>query len=396
MKVLKNILIIFLMLIIYAYFVSIEFLPEEVTLLSGEKYSVKKLYGTEITATSKTGASSSEKIDVEVSLFGKLNVKKISVNVLDNIEVVPIGKIIGLKLYTNGVLIVGMSEIENINNEMERPFENVDIKEGDTIIKINETEIDSIESLKEEVNNSNGNLINLTLVRDGTILTSNIIPTKTEEDEYKLGLWVRDAATGVGTITYYEPQTKQFAALGHGITDSDTDKLIDIESGELVTSNIVSIKKGESGKPGEIKGSILNGLTIGNVNKNSIFGIYGELTNLSSLNIDNSKVLKVALRNEIKTGKATVICNLDGKQTKEYSIDIDKIYYDNDSSNKSFIISVTDKELIEKTGGIIRGLSGAPIIQNGKFIGAVTNVLVQDPKIGYGVFADLMIKEMKK
>ena len=347
MKVLRNILIIFLMLIIYAYFVSIEFLPEEVTLLSGEKYSVKKLYGTEITATSKTGASSSEKIDVDVNLFGKLNVKTISVNVLENIEVVPVGKIIGLKLYTNGVLIVGMSEIENINNEMERPFEDANIQEGDTIIKVNETEIDSIESLKQEVNNSNGNVINLTLVRDGSVLTSNIIPTKTEEDEYKLGLWVRDAATGVGTITYYEPETKQFAALGHGITDSDTDKLIDIESGELVTSNIVSIKKGESGKPGEIKGSILNGLTIGNVNKNSIFGIYGELTNLSSLNIDNSKTIKVALRNEIKTGKATVICNLDGKQAKEYSISVDKIYYDNDTTNKSFIISVTDEELIK-------------------------------------------------
>lgn len=396
MKVLRNILIIFFMLIIYAYFVSIEFLPEEVTLLSGEKYSIKTLYGTEIIATSKTSKSSSEKIDVDVNLFGKINVKTISVNVLENIEVVPIGKIIGLKLYTNGVLIVGMSEIENINNEMEKPFENVDIQEGDTIIKVNETEIDSIESLKEEVNNSNGGTINLTLVRDGSVLTSNIVPTQTEENEYKLGLWVRDAATGVGTITYYEPETKQFAALGHGITDSDTDKLIDIESGELVTSNIISIKKGESGIPGEIKGSILNGLTIGNVNKNSIFGIYGELTNLSSLNIDNSKIMKIALRSEIKTGKASVICNINGKETKEYSINIDKIYLDNDSSNKSFIITVTDKELIEKTGGIIRGLSGAPIIQNGKFVGAVTNVLVQDPKIGYGVFADLMIKEMKK
>ena len=246
------------MLIIYAYIVSIEFLPNEVTLISGEKYSVKKLYGTEMIATSKTVSSSSEKIDVDVKLFGKLNVKTISVNLLDDVKIIPLGKIIGLKLYTNGVLIVGMSEIENINNEIERPFENVNIKEGDTIIKINETEIDSIESLKEEVNNSNGSSINLTLVRDGIVLTSNMKPTQTEENEYKLGLWVRDAATGVGTITYYEPETKQFAALGHGISDIDTDTLIDIESGELVTSNIVSIKKGESGNPGEIKGSILN------------------------------------------------------------------------------------------------------------------------------------------
>ena len=147
---------------------------------------------------------------------------------------------------------------------------------------------------------------------------------------------------------------------------------------------------------GEIKGSILNQPTIGNVNKNSVFGIYGDLTSLTSLNIDTSKALKVALRNEIKEGKATMLCNVDGNKTKEYEIEIEKIYLENDSNNKSFLIKVTDENLINKTGGIIRGLSGAPIIQNGKFIGAVTNVLVQDPKVGYGVFADLMIKEMKK
>ena len=147
---------------------------------------------------------------------------------------------------------------------------------------------------------------------------------------------------------------------------------------------------------GEIKGSILNQPTIGNVNKNSNFGIYGDLTSLTSLSIDKSKALKVALRNEIKEGKATMLCNVDGNKTKEYEIEIEKIYLENDFNNKSFLIKVIDENLINKTGGIIRGLSGAPIIQNGKFIGAVTNVLVQDPKVGYGVFAYLMIKEMKK
>lgn len=146
---------------------------------------------------------------------------------------------------------------------------------------------------------------------------------------------------------------------------------------------------------GEIKGSILNQPTIGNVNKNSVFGIYGDLTNLTSLNVDISKALKVALRNEIKEEKATMLCNVDGNKTKEYEIKIEKIFLENDSNNKSFLIKVLDENLINKTGGIIRGLSGAPIIQNGKFIGAVTNVLVSDPKVGYGVFADLMIKEMK-
>ena len=249
MKVLRNILIIFFMFVFYAYFISIDILPSNMTLLSGERYLVKTCFGIKVLATSETVTSSETNLNVEISLFGKIKLKEISVNILEDIEVIPIGKIIGLKLYTNGVLIVGMSEIEGIENKLENSFENTDIKEGDTIIKVNDTEIDSIDSFKKEVNNSKGNDIVLTIVRDGSVFTSNIKPIQTEENEYKLGLWVRDAATGVGTISYYEPESKKFAALGHGITDSDTDKLIDIESGELVTSTIVSIKKGESGKP---------------------------------------------------------------------------------------------------------------------------------------------------
>lgn len=249
MKVLRNILIIFFMFVFYAYFISIDILPSNMTLLSGERYLVKTCFGIKVLATSETVTSSETNLNVEISLFGKIKLKEISINILEDIEVIPIGKIIGLKLYTNGVLIVGMSEIESIENKLENSFENTDIKEGDTIIKVNNIEIDSIDSLKKEVNNSKGNDIVLTIVRDGSVFTSNIKPIQTEENEYKLGLWVRDAATGVGTITYYEPESQKFAALGHGITDSDTDKLIDIEFGELVTSTIVSIKKGESGKP---------------------------------------------------------------------------------------------------------------------------------------------------
>ena len=258
-----------------------------------------------------------------------------------------------------------------------------------------ENEIQDIDVLKEVVNKSEGENLKLTILRDGSILTSNITPVQTDDKEYKLGLWVKDAATGVGTMTYYEPNSKSFAVLGHGITDSDTNNLINIESGELVTSKVISIKKGEIENPGEIKGTILNQQTIGRVSKNTQFGIYGTLDNLTSLNIDTSKKMKVALRDEIKIGEAKIICSLDNSnKTKEYRIEIEKIYYDNDYNNKSMLIRVTDSELIDKTGGIIRGLSGAPIIQNGKFIGAVTNVLVSNPEIGYAIFGDLMVKEM--
>lgn len=200
---------------------------------------------------------------------------------------------------------------------------------------------------------------------------------------------------GVGTITFYEPETKEFAALGHGILDVDTNKLINIGKGELVTSKILSITKGENGKPGEIKGSIENGTTIGEINKNTLFGIYGKINNLVGLNINVNKVYEVATRNEIKTGEASILCSLDDSGPQEYKINIDKIYYNNNSNNKSMLISVTDEKLIEKTGGIIQGMSGSPIIQNGKFIGAVTHVLVNDSTEGYAVFGDMMLKQMR-
>ena len=249
-----------------------------------------------------------------------------------------------------------------------KPFDKLDIKEGDTIIKVNETEISSIENLKTEVNKSKGKNLDLTLLRDGTILTANIKPVRTKNNEYKLGLWVKDAATGVGTASFYEPKSQKFAALGHGITDNDTGKLINIDFGEVVTSKIVSITKSEHGKAGEIKGAIGRQPTIGEVTKNTDFGIYGKINNMSLLNMGSRQSVKVALRNEIQRGDAEMLCTLEDGITKSYKIKIEEIYYDNDFNNKSMLIEVDDEELLKKTGGIVRGLSGSPIIQNGKFI----------------------------
>lgn len=381
---------IFLLLIVLAYTCNISNIPSSVILLEGETLSLNTLFGVKtVQASSNTAESNNNKVNIELSFLGGFTLKQIDVNVLPETKVVPVGKVIGLKLYTNGVLIVGMTEIDG-----EKPYEYTGLKEGDTILEINNTEIDSIEKLKEVVNKSNGEELELKYLRDGTISVSNIKPVQTNTDEYKLGLWVRDAATGVGTITYYEPESGKFAALGHGIVDVDTDKLIDIESGEVVTSSIVAIKKGEQGIPGEIKGTIMNQTNIGEVTKNTDFGIYGNLTNTASLNINSQKAIDVALRSEIKTGNAKVLCTLENGVTKEYDIEIKKIYANNNSDNKSMLIKVTDEDLLNQTGGIIRGLSGAPIIQNGKFCGAVTHVLVSDPTMGYAVFGDLMIKEM--
>lgn len=289
-----------------------------------------------------------------------------------------------------------MSEIKGEDNKKYKPYENTGIEEGDTIVKANNVQINSTDDLIETVNNSNGKEIKLEYISDEETKECSILPVKQENNEYKLGLWVRDSAAGVGTVTFYEPEIRTFGALGHGISDIDTGELIDIASGEFVTTRILNIEKGENGTPGKIQGSIEKQENIGTINKNTRFGIYGTVNNLYSLNLDNSKEVEVATRDEIKKGKATILCSLDNNKPKEYEIEIEEIYKDNNYDNKSMEIKVTDKELLEKTGGIIQGMSGSPIIQNGKFIGAVTHVLVNNPEEGYGVFADIMIKQSKE
>lgn len=395
MKKIKIMITIIFLFIIYVYTTNITLIPNSVVLLDSENFNYKKLFGITTSEVQQTANDNYNVSNMEFRLLGNVLLKKTNITRIENIEVVPIGKIIGLKLYTDGVLIVGKSEIEDINNNLIKPYENTDIQEGDTILSIDEEKVESIDSLKKIVNKSNGKDLKITILRNGTIFTSNIKPIQAKNKDYKLGLWVKDAATGVGTMSFYEPVSQGFAVLGHGITDSDTDTLINIDYGELVTSRVISIQKGKKESPGEIKGTILNQQTIGTVNKNTQFGIYGSLENLTSLNIDTSSKIPVASRDEIKVGEAKVLCSVDSdNKAEEYSVEIEKIYLDNDYNNKSMLIRITDEKLIEKTGGIIRGLSGAPIIQNGKFIGAITNVLVSNPEVGYGIFGDLMIKEL--
>ena len=263
-------------------------------------------------------------------------------------------------------------------------------------IRVNNVKINNTDELIECVNRSKGESIQITYISDNEEEVANISPVKTGENEYKLGLWVRDAAAGVGTLTFYEPSTGEFGALGHGINDVDTYELIDIANGELVTTNIIDIVKGEDGTPGEIRGIIEGSSTIGSIYKNTDYGVYGKVTDKSRLNLDTNNELEVANRSEIKTGKAEIMCELENGKIEKYEIEIQKIFLENNQDNKSMLIKVTDEDLIEKTGGIIQGMSGAPIIQNGKFIGAITHVLVNDSKMGYAVFADLMIKQMRE
>lgn len=406
-KTLWKILLIFLLLLIYIYIIAIQSIPDNIVIFEGEKITLNTIFGITASLTKNDNAletlsnNESSKINetgkatVKLSLFENIFVKNINVDVLPKATVIPVGNIAGIRLYTNGVLVVGMSEIEGEDSKKYKPYENTGIAEGDTIISINNNHIESTEELIETVNKSNGNELEVVYLHDLKTVECNITPVKTTSDEYKIGLWVRDSAAGVGTVSFYEPSTKSFGALGHGITDIDTEQLIDIASGEFVTTKILNVIKGEEGNPGRIQGTVENQKNIGTIYKNTRFGIYGQVDNLSTLNIDTSKEMDVALREEIKLGKANIMCTVENGKVEEYEIEIEKIYKDNNYDNKSMLIKVTDERLLEKTGGIIQGMSGSPIIQNGKFVGAITHVLVNKPTEGYAVFGDMMLKQMK-
>ena len=398
MKIFKKIFIVFLLLIIYVYICNITLLPNNIIIMQGENLNINPVLGLYLNSNNNIMQASSNlnnpintvgKLDFKLDLFNLFPVKDISVNVIPKTKVVPIGASIGMNLYTDGVLVVGMSEIEG-----EEPFKNSGIKEGDRILEINDNKISNTNELINVVNESEGNNLNIKYVRGEEVETTSIKPVKNSNNEYKLGLWVRDAAAGVGTLTFYEPESGMFAALGHGIVDIDTSQIINIANGELVTTNILSITKGEKGTPGEIRGTIENGYTLGNIYKNTGFGVFGSLTNTSPLGINSNEAIDVALRNEIQLGKAEIICQLEDGKKEKYEIEIQKKFVNNNEDNKSMLIKITDDRLLEKTGGIIQGMSGAPIIQNGKFVGAVTHVLVNDPTVGYAVFGDIMIKQL--
>lgn len=403
MKLLKKIIIITFLLLIYIYACNICLLPSSYIIMQGENLNLYTLLGLSLkenldytilqtsSTIEQTQINKIGKVNFSLNLFNLIPLKNIDVNVIPKTTVVPMGNAIGMKLYTAGVLVVGMSEIEG-----KKPYENSGIKEGDRIVQINQNQIDNTDDLMEAVNQSNGNKISLQYVRDEKTITTSIKPVKNSSNEYKIGLWVRDAAAGVGTLTFYEPASEMFATLGHGIMDIDTLDLIKIANGELVTTNILSITKGTKGNPGEIRGTIEAGHTIGNISKNTKFGIFGTMNKTPYLTVSDENAMQVALREKIKTDKAQIICELENGKKEYYDIEIQKVFVNNNKDNKSMLIKITDLKLLEKTGGIIQGMSGAPIIQNGKFVGAVTHVLVNDPTIGYGVFADIMLKQMKE
>lgn len=364
-KILLRIFIIILLITIYTYIVAIKAIPENIVIFQGEDINIKTILGLKVdvvdkeniletSSTNQKITNNSNKKTAKLNLFQNIFLKNINIDVLPKTKVIPVGSVAGIKLYTNGVLVVGMSEIQGIDNKKYKPYESSGIQEGDRIIAVNNNNIENTEDLMKNINMSNGKEVKIKYVHNQKSLECSIKPIETSNKEYKLGLWVRDSAAGVGTVTFYEPSSQSFGALGHGITDIDTEQLIDIASGEFVTTKILNVIKGESGNPGRIQGTVDNQKNIGKIYKNTKFGIYGKVDNISTLNVDYSKEMELATRDEIKIGKATIMCSLENGKIEEYAIEIEKIFKENNYDNKSMLIKVTDAELLEKTGGIIQ------------------------------------------
>jgi len=317
---------------------------------------------------------------------------------VDNTEILvyPGGQPIGVKLNIKGVLVVALSDIDSDKGKIVSPAAAAGVQIGDSIVKINDLEINHAEDVTRFVNRENRSEITLSVQRKNNLDTFEIKvkPTVDSKDgKRKIGLWVRDSTAGVGTLTLYDDKTKKFAALGHPITDADTGTILSVSDGVIVSSNIVSIKKGTRGNPGELRGLFIDENKVkGQILKNTECGIFGN-GDKSLINNKFNKPMKIGMRNEIKEGKAQILTTINGIEPELFEIEIQKLLSQSTSGSKSMVIKITDSRLLDKTGGIVQGMSGSPIIQNNKIIGAVTHVLINKPDMGYGIYIEWMLKD---
>ncbi len=323
-----------------------------------------------ISGSKQNGLKSSENVQASAS------VKK----------VIPCGQPFGIKMLTEGIMVVRLSDINGKSNSC--PAEKAGICVGDIIISVKGEKITSNEDLSKVISSSNGEQIDVKLKRcdSGKEETLKLTPEYSDNEKcYKTGMWVRDSSAGIGTVTFYIPSTGTFGGLGHPICDADTGEMLPLSSGDICGVSITGYKKGSTNSPGELHGRFISGSQLGTVSQNSEYGVFGTLEKSPS---DNEEI-EIAGNSEIKTGKAEILTTISGSEPKKYSVNIEQVNPDNPES-KNLVIRVTDKTLLNKTGGILQGMSGSPIIQNGKLVGAVTHVFVNNSTMGYGIFADTM------
>lgn len=292
------------------------------------------------------------------------------------------GKPFGLKLFTNGVIVIDIDENDSA-------AQNAGIKINDIIVKAHQTTIENNEQLKSIIENSNGNDIKLEVNRNNKVINLTLTPQKNNQNEYVAGMWIRDSTAGIGTITYYNPKDKSFGALGHGICDKDTGMLMPLKNGEITLANISHVTKANDGVVGGLNG-YFDDQKIGSITINNGFGIYGNYDYA-----DSTQSISVAKDDEIKSGDAYIYSTISGDTPKKYKVKISKLNFGK-NNGQNMIVTVTDEQLLEKTGGIIQGMSGSPIIQNKKLVGALTHVFVNSPEKGYGISISNMLSNYEQ
>lgn len=372
-------------------------IPDSIHLVESEKIMISEIFSLNVTQNEDyvSANTQSNVIDdrcedkeytLDISLLNTIPVKSSSVTVSKRQYVVPGGDVFGIKLYTNGAVIVGMDDVQT-SSGARNPGKEAGLETGDVITALNGEKITTVNELTKFFQNTNDKTIRVTADRNGKPFEATLTLAVSESDgRNKAGLWVRDSTAGVGTVTYYNKNTGVFGGLGHAVCDVDTGKMMPLLYGDAMSARISGCYKGTPSATGELCGVFTNKKT-GDLKINcecGIYGIYKEAV--------NGQEIPVAAKQEITAGPAQIISTVDINGPKYYDIEIVKVFLQNDSNNKNMIIKITDPELIEKTGGIVQGMSGSPIIQNGMLVGAVTHVFVNDPLQGYGIFAENMLK----
>ena len=402
-KIAFPVLIIFTLAIILYFSICLGFLVfDNYTVFEGTSIESSLPPGFNVDETlsvSESGALSNSKVvnqnkvnTATLKIFNIIPVKEVSVNSVENVLLYPSGECIGIKMYSRGVIVVGFSDFETPDGICVSPGAVAGLRKGDVIVSINGKETSSVREISETADSAEGGCV-LGIMRGNGLVEVNVIPAMCTDGHKRMGIYVKNSVAGVGTMTYVAKEGNSFAALGHGITDSDTGVMIPMQSATVYSSEILSIKKGQKGRPGEMAGAIDETRLIGECTCNSQGGMFGVLTDYKP----HTEAVRAASRSEVKEGNAQIICTVGrGETPQKYDAKIISVNRISFSRTKSFVIEITDKDLLRKTGGIIQGMSGSPIVQNGKLVGAVTHVFVNDPTRGYGIFIENMLAEAEK
>ncbi len=336
--------------------------------------------------------SSQKSYIASLNFLNLIPIKTVKVNIVPRRNVNPCGTPFGVKIYTEGVMVINISDVQTEYGN-ESPGKSCGLQKGDIITKIDGKKIKNNEELEKIIENSSGNKINISIVRNNKEIQAVLKPKKSCEDgKYRAGIWVRDSCAGIGTLTFKDKENNMFGGLGHGICDTDTGGILPLAQGDIVEAVISDVKKGRKGLPGELKGCFVNTNSLGKIFENNEMGVYGVLNE----NDYNQESIEIALKQHVKKGPAHILTTTEGNQPEMYEINIDSINYNVNAPTKNIKISITDQKLIEKTGGIVQGMSGSPIIQNNMLVGAVTHVFVNDPSKGYAIFAETMLTNSNK